>query len=166
MKAGGLTPEKIALKRATGEMIKGVGGLEVAAMHCRVGKTRLAQAADARNPDNAEQFVAIDVVQDLEPLARGRAGWPHVLRELATSMGFDLVERPTAEPDSDDWHEQMSELAEAGAGITRGLCAALKGDRRITPHEIKEFGLIGQVDDLIGDAVRLRAMLKMVEAGQ
>lgn len=158
-----LTPEKIALKRATGEMIKGVGGLDVAALHCRVGKSRLAQQADVRNPDNADQFVAVDVVQDLEPLARGRAGWPHVLREMASAAGFDLVERLTAEPDGDDWHDQMAELADHGSRITTGLCAALKGDRRVTADEIQNFDLVGQTDELIAHLVRLRAMLVMVE---
>lgn len=58
----------------------------------------------------------------------------------------------------------MGELADHGAGITTGLCAALKGDRQVQPHEIKQFRLIEQVDELIADAVKLRAMLRLVEA--
>lgn len=160
-----MTPDRIALKVATAAMIKGVGGFEAAAGYCRIGKTQLQVQADHRNPANASQFVAVDVIADLEPLARERDGWPHVTRALATALGFALVELPTAAPgpDDGDWHDRIGALADHGASITRGLCKALKGDRRVTPREIREFDLIGQCDDLIADVVKLRAMLEMVE---
>lgn len=73
-----MTPDTLALKRATAETIKGVGGLEAAADFCRVGKSVL---SDNQSPNRADSFIAIDVVADLEPLARERAGWPHVKLE-------------------------------------------------------------------------------------
>ncbi|MDX3885569.1 MAG: hypothetical protein QHC65_14200 [Sphingomonas sp.] len=156
-----LTPEKLALKRASAEVVKGVGGYEAAAGFCRLGKTRLGQVCSTAHPD---EFMPLDVLLDLEPLAKDRPGWPHVTRMLAKAQGFELFREPEVEPELGDWHEQMGELAEHSGAITSGLCAALKTDRRVTPNEVTEFGLIEQVDALIADAVKLRAMLRQVEA--
>lgn len=153
-----LTPEKLALKAASAEVVKGAGGYEAAALFCRLGKTRLQQVCDSANPAHAHEFMPLDVLLDLEPLAQNRPGWPHVTRMLAKAQGFTLFREPAVEPDFSGWHGQMGDLAEHSGGITAGLCAALK-DRRITPDEITGFELIEQADALIADAVRLRAML-------
>ena len=158
-----LTPEKLALKKACREVVAGVGTYDAAEMFCRLGKTRLAQVCHTEQ--HLDEFMPVDVLLDLEPLARNRPGWPHVTRQLAKAQGFTLFREPEVEPDHGDWHEQMGELAAHGAAITSGLCAALRVDRRVTADEIKEFGLIEQVDDLIADAVKLRAMLVAVTDG-
>lgn len=117
-----MTPEKLNLKRATGEMIKGVGGLEAAAGFCRVGKSAL---GDNQSLNKHESFVALDVIADLEPLARGRHGWPHVTRALAATMGFVLVKVPDAPATCADLLELIGRHAKEGGDVSQSVCKAL-----------------------------------------
>lgn len=117
-----MTPEMIALKRATGEMIRGVGGLEVAAQYCRVGKSAL---SDNQSLNKTESFVAIDVVAALEPLARERDGWPHVTRALAEDMGFLLFKRPDAIPETADLLTLVGKLSHRNGEVAGEVCTAL-----------------------------------------
>lgn len=116
-----LTPEKLALKRATVEMIKAVGGLEAAAPYCRIGKTRLGAAGS----NNDDAFVPIDVVADLEPLARNRPGWPHVTRLLAAQQGFALVALPDAHASERDHLKTLAALMKDGGDVAGALGRAL-----------------------------------------
>lgn len=92
-----MTPELLALKRATGAVVKGVGGLEEAARRCRIGKSTL---GDNQSVNHPESFMAIDVVMALEPLTRGRDDWPAVTRELCLANGGVFVELPEAVDDA------------------------------------------------------------------
>ncbi len=117
-----MTPEKLNLKRATGEMIKGVGGLEAAAEFCRVGKSAL---GDNQSVNKPESFVALDVIADLEPLARDRDGWPHVTRALAGTMGFVLVKLPDAPASNADMLTLVGRHAKESADVSQSVCVAL-----------------------------------------
>lgn len=117
-----MTPEKLNLKRATADMLKGVGGLEAAAGFCRVGKSILGDNQSINKPDS---FVALDVISDLEPLARDRDGWPHVTRALAATMGFVLVKLPDAPATNSDILTLLGKQAKESGDISQAVCAAL-----------------------------------------
>lgn len=136
-----MTPELIRIKCATGEMIRGVGGLEVAAQYCRVGKSVL---GDNQSLNKPESFVAVDVVAALEPLARDRDGWPHVLTALADGMGLILFKRPEAVPDKADLLSLVGKLSQRNGEVAGEVCRALAD---------------GKVD--YAEARRTRARLKM-----
>lgn len=131
-----MTPEKLNLKRATGEMLKGVGGLEAAAGFCRVGKSAL---GDNQSVNKPESFVALDVIADLEPLARDRDGWPHVTRALAATMGFVLVKLPEVPATSAELLSLIGRHAKEGGDVSQAVCRALAGEKvgRSDAHEIR-----------------------------
>lgn len=117
-----MTPDTLALKAATAEMIKGVGGLEAAAGFCRVGKSVL---GDNQSINRADSFVALDVVAALEPLARERSGWPHVTRALCQRMGGVFVAVPEAMPAGGVLLELLGQQAKENADVSQSVCAAL-----------------------------------------
>lgn len=129
-----MTPDDLALKRATGEMIKGVGGVEASAEWCRVGKSVL---SDNQSPNKPDSFAAIDVVAALEPLARARDGWPHVTQALCQRMGGVFVPVPEVPPGRRDLCALLGEQAKESSDLTRALAKAL-GDGRVDPHETAE----------------------------
>lgn len=131
-----MTPEKLNLKRATGEMLKGVGGLEAAAGFCRVGKSAL---GDNQSVNKPESFVALDVIADLEPLARDRNGWPHVTRALAATMGFVLVKLPEAPATTADLLSLIGRHAKEGSDVSQAVCRALSDGvvRRAEAREVR-----------------------------
>ncbi|WP_010184749.1 phage regulatory CII family protein [Sphingomonas sp. PAMC 26605] len=153
-----MKPERIAIKIATAEMIKGCGGLETSAMFCRVSKTVLSENQSLGCPST---FVAIDVVQDLEPLARDRDGWPHVTRALAAGLGFALVRLPESLPSDTDLLLLLAKLTKEGGDIASAICAAL-ADHVVTPTEARETRK--QVREQIEVAVQLDAVLAAIEA--
>lgn len=117
-----MKPELLFLKAATAETIKGVGGLEAAAGFCRVGKSVLGECQSINHP---ERFIAVDVIADLEPLARDREGWPHVTRALCTLMGGTFVGLPEAAITRIDLLGSLARLSQENADISTKLCAAL-----------------------------------------
>lgn len=127
-----MKPESIGLKLATADMIKGVGGLEAAAGFCRVGKSVLGEAQSVSCP---ERFVAVDVVADLEPLARDRAGWPHVTRALCRQMGGVFVLLPASEPAREDLIGSVGRVSKEAADVVQSVCAML-ADGKIEAPEI------------------------------
>jgi hypothetical protein len=136
-----MKPEAVFLKQATGDMLKGVGGLEAAAAFCRVGKSVLSDCQSVNNPD---RFIAIDVVADLEPLAREREGWPHVTRALCTLMGGTFVALPDGAVTRVDLLGSLGRLAQENADISTKLCAALAdgvcraAEARVVRHEVAQ----------------------------
>jgi len=155
-----MTPDMIALKRATGEMIKGVGGLEAAALYCRVGKSVL---GDNQSPNRPDSFVAIDVVADLEPLARERSGWPHVTQALCVRMGGTFVALPEVPSSRADILSLLSTQCEEHGDLTKALCAALADDRWDAP----EIAAAKQAaHDVIRSAATILAELDSLGGGQ
>lgn len=129
-----MTPEKLDLKRATQEMIRGVGGLEAAAGFCRVGKSVL---GDNQSISKPESFVALDVVEDLEPLARDRDGWPHVTRAMCRHMGGVFVAIPEGRATGADLMGMLARKVKEGADVSSSLCEALR-DGEVKPEEARK----------------------------
>lgn len=150
------TPEKLALKRAAGEVVRGVGGIEAAALHCRVGKSAL---SDYARPEN-DSFMPVDVLADLEPLARERAGWPHLTRELAAQQGFALVELPSAPASDGDHLRQLACLMREGGDVAGALHRAM-ADGRLCAQDRAECRR--ELWDVIECAVAFHAQLAEAE---
>lgn len=156
-----MKPEHLNLKFATGDMIKGVGGVEFAASVCRVGKSTL---SDAQNPGKPENFLAIDAVFDLEPLARERSGWPHVTRALCAANGGMFVPLPDAPVTREDLLMLLARKARESGELTEAAIACCSNvddnpaERRAAArHAIKEL------DEVVAVALEMRVALKSIE---
>lgn len=156
-----LTPEKIAAKRATREMIAGAGGVEAAAPFCRVGKSKL---SENQNEACEDSFVALDVVLDLEPLARSRPGWPHVTRFLCQQVGGAFVPLPNVGTPAGDVHAGAATHAKEANDVTTRLFEATS-QGRLTPELIRKHDLIREAREAVEASVRLLAMLEAIEGG-
>jgi len=154
-----LTPDKIALKRATGEMILGVGGVEAAASFCRVGKSKL---SENQGPQNEDSFVALDVVADLEPLARSRPGWPHVTRQLCRTMGGAFVELPDAKLVGRDLPGCAALHAKEASEVTARLFEATRGGP-LTAALIDSHELEREAREAVEASVQLLAMIQAIK---
>ena len=154
-----LTPDKLAAKRATREMIAGAGNLEGAAPYCRVGKSKL---SENQNPSCEDSFVALDVVMDLEPLARARPGWPHVTRFLCQQMGGAFVQLPQIGDPTGDLHACAAVHAKEASEVTTGVLQAF-AQGRITREIIQSTGLIRETRQAVEASVQLLAMLEAIE---
>lgn len=154
-----MKPEELALKRATQEMIKGCGGLEAAQPYARVGTSNL---SDYYNPSKPNYFVPIDVVADLEPLARARDGWPHVTQALCKTMGGVFVPLPEAAPSSADLLSMMSALSAEFNDTTRAVCTGLS-DGTFCRDDAGR--LERELDDVIRVAVGMRSLARSISGG-
>ncbi len=130
-----MTPDKLHLKRMTAEMLKGVGGLDEATKFCRLQKSTL---SDNQSVNKPESFVALDVIADLEPLARDRDGWPHVTRALAATMGFVLVKLPDAPASNADMLLLVGRHAKESADVSQSVCVALS-DGSVSRREARDI---------------------------
>lgn len=130
-----MTPEQLELKRATGETIKGVGGLEAAASFCRVGKSAL---SDNQSVNHADSYIAIDVLADLEPLARERSGWPHVTRALCRRMGGVFVPQPEVQSTGADLLQLLAGHAQESADVSRAICEGM-ADGKVCPIDARKI---------------------------
>lgn len=79
--------EFAALKTASRALVRGVGGIEAAALVCRYQKSAIAEAC---SPNVADRTLPLDVVADLERCA----GQPVVTRVLAGLAGHALLPLP------------------------------------------------------------------------
>lgn len=127
-----MTPELRAAKRATREMIKGVGGLEAAAPYCRVGKSVLGEAQSDTTP---HRYVPVDVVAALEPLAREREGWPHVTAWLCGQMGGVFVMVPEGAASDSDVLRGFGKMSREFGDTSEAILGAL-ADGRFSDPEI------------------------------
>jgi hypothetical protein len=157
-----MRPELIAFKRATGEMIRGVGGLEAAAGFCRVGKSVL---GDNQSINKLDSFVALDVVADLEPLARDRGGWPHVTTELCRANGGMFVALPDPGCVAADIHRCAADHAKESSEITARIFQAVSRGK-LTPAIVAEHDLLREAREAAEAAMRLLTTIEAVaEAG-
>lgn len=154
-----MKPEAIALKAATSEMIKGVGGLEAAALFCRVGKSAL---SDNQSPNKPDSFVALDVVADLEPLARARDGWPHVTQALCRQLGGVFVAEPDVPPSEGDVLAVLADASREFADVTQVVCAGM-ADGKFDAADAEK--LERELDDVIAKAVGMRALARAIKGG-
>ncbi|WP_343526722.1 phage regulatory CII family protein [Sphingomonas sp.] len=156
LKVASMTPERLALKRATDAMISGVGGQVKAAGFTRVGQSTLSTYA---SPNHREAFVPIDIVADLEPLARDREGFPHVTQALCAVMGGVFVPLPEAPASVADMLTMMGRLSKEASDVTQTICGAL-ADGRV--DRVEKTNIRREVRQLLEIAVALDAIVANV----
>lgn len=112
-----LSPDKQALKRATGQLVRAAGGQEAAVAFTRLSRHQV--LSDYANPsaDMATRFAAIDVVADLESLTHGTPGHPVVTRQLARFAGYALVRLPAVRA-GDDLSDQLFDVIRETSEVT------------------------------------------------
>lgn len=154
-----MTPDRLALKVATSEMNKGVGGLEAGAAFTRVGKSMLADYGSLNRPDS---FVPIDVVLDLEPLSRERTGWPHVTQALCRAMGGTFVAEPEVPATSADLLTLCGQLSAEFNDSVNAVCAGL-ADGNWCSKDGARLGL--ELDQLLRIVVQMRAVARHTSEG-
>jgi hypothetical protein len=155
-----VTPEKRALKRATVETLKGVGGVDAAANYCRPGKSQLSDYGNENRPDS---FMPLDVIADLEPLARDREGSPHITHLLCQLMGGVFVAVPDTPVTTGRLLETMAALHSEFSQVTQAVCAGL------ADHDfcaLDAARLESELEDVIRVAVTMRAMARSIKGGE
>jgi hypothetical protein len=149
------------IKRACRELVKSVGTQTEAADILdmkRDGQRRVSELVSANCPDSFTLFQAID----LEEEARGAADWPQVTRALARHHDFELLPLAAALPGVVDWHRGMAEVSKEAAEVVQKICGALADDNRVTPREIRDHGIIEEIEEAIARLANLRAMARAV----
>lgn len=155
-----MTPEQLNLKRATVEMVRGVGGLEAGASFTRVGKSML---ADYGSLNKADCFAPLDVIADLEPLARERTGWPHATQALCKIMGGTFVAEPDVPASNADLLTQLAVLSGEFNDVTRVVCEGLRDG---SWGGADGAALEQQLDDVIRVTVQMRAHARSSQRDQ
>ena len=151
-----LTPEQLALKAAFAEVKSGVGGVDACEANCRASKSQIARYYDP----NCDQFVPVDVLATLEPLARNRPGWPHVTRKLARDLGFALIERPRVDAaDCPTLHASLRAAMDKSGRLHVGMVEAL-GDGKVTAEEARP--LIAAAMEAAEENLHIHALLKRI----
>jgi hypothetical protein len=128
------------------ELIEAVGGLEAAALHCRIRKSQLGDCQSR----NVAAFLPQDAIADLEAVA----GAPIVTRHLAALSGHVLLPLPQAEEDENGLLLSVIEAA---------LRPASPGGRSVTAAEAT--GAIEQLGQLDTASARLRRKLQAIADG-
>lgn len=152
----GPSGRNLVLRMRTAELIRQVGGLAKAATLCRVGKSTLARYT-SNNPEDAECFVPVDVIHDLER----HAGEPLVTVELCQLAGGAFVSHPKVPPSREELLAQLAAQAKEQSDLTTAICAAV-ADGEVTREEAA-LALLEQEEVLrVGAAMRAR-LLQIVE---
>ncbi|MGO1303235.1 MAG: phage regulatory CII family protein [Sphingomonas parapaucimobilis] len=156
-----MKPEHLHLKQATADLIKGVGGVEYAATVCRVGKSTLSDAQNHGKPDN---FLAVDVIFDLEPLSRERSGWPHVTRALCAANGGMFVPLPDGPVTREDLLMLLARKARESGELTEAAiaCCSAVDDNPAQRREAAR-NAIKELDEVVAVALEMRVALKTIE---
>jgi hypothetical protein len=149
-------PEKQVLKQAAKALVRASGGVEAAEEYC----SRKASQLSAYGHPNAPEFMPLDVVADLEAITHGHAGHPIVTRLLAQRAGYALVKLPDAAPDCGDWHRAMGALSKDVGDIVQAVCASMADETpgTVTASDVRERGLVGEIDEGIEKLVAMRAL--------
>lgn len=144
-----------ALKRASGDLISALGGIEGAAASIEKGKSVVGRKV---NPTDTEHFLSIHEVAELEALA------PHpVVTELLCKLAGGLfVPHVDLAADEGSLAWLVMQLSKELGELSGEIATAL-ADGVVTPAEATSA--LGQLDDLDRLSQQLRALLrKIVEA--
>lgn len=155
-----LTPQQRRAKVATRELTAAAGGVEAAALSCRLGKSQIAASGSVNEVD---RFLPLDAIVALEAATEGAAGWPAVTRFLAAESGHALV--PLAAPGSGDaqpvdWLQfvgkLVKELGDLVPAIMRDAPAGM------TAADIRRSDLLREFDELVELAVQGRSAIRAI----
>lgn len=149
-----LSPRQSDLKLRFRSLVESVGGVELAAQFCRVGKSNLSDYCLI----NTDSFAPIDVVADLEEHVQSRGIGLPVTEALAIRAGHVVVKLPVAPEGARDWLGGMGALAKEAGDITARIAGALADDQGIDPAEAEN--IMKEIDEA---AAALMALRKLAE---
>lgn len=139
-----------ALKRATRDLVAAVGGCELAAGLCRVGKSQLAAAGSINEPD---RFMPVDVLRDLVAVSHGQPGQLALLAFLAAEAGCVLV--PVKAGPALDPLQAIAALSKENAELVAAMATPGASPRRI----------MAEAEDVMANAAAIRAAAAELERG-
>lgn len=154
-----LTPSERALKMATRRVVQQVGGVEEAGRHAGRSPARLSHWSNLTNPEVAHDFIPVNLLAQIEPLADD----PAVTRELAHLSGYALVPLPAPAPEGVSWLRHLAVLAKEAGDVSAGLAAALADDGKLTVRELADGRLHREVREAIQALIDLEHALRLVD---
>ncbi|ASY45006.1 hypothetical protein CJD35_11550 [Sphingobium xenophagum] len=154
--ADNLKPTDIAISEATGDAVH-AAGKQVYVSHM-LGRSRSTLMAWCN--EEAAEFIPLRLVPELEKMATGQDGWPHITRALARMQGFELFHLPEIDTEAANWLTQVGLLSTEVAEITTKICAAIADDGEVCKQDIRKHALIGDAEQLVALAVQLLAQLR------
>ncbi|MBA4092278.1 MAG: hypothetical protein C0494_17035 [Sphingobium sp.] len=154
--ADDLKPTDIAISEATGDAVH-AAGKQVYVSHM-LGRSRAVLTAWCN--EEAAEFIPLRLVPELEKMATGQPGWPHITRALARMQGFELFHLPEIEGDAANWLTQVGALSTEVAEITTKICAAVADDGEVCRQDIRKHALIDDAEQLVALAVQLLAQMR------
>ena len=156
-----MAAQQQGLKRATAALVRAVGGGEAAAGFCRYRQQKL---SDCGNVNQPAEFMAADVILDLEAVTHGTPGHPVVTRYLARAAGFELVALPDS-ASGGDWLQLVSDLSKEAGDCVSKIALSLS-DGFVSRDEVRKHDLVREFEELIRVAVEGRARVLAAEAGE
>jgi len=155
-----MTPELRQIKRATERLCNSLGRYEAAAAIIGKGKSTVHRWADHRNPDNADIFINLPDLCELE----ANAPEPLVTMTLCRLNGGVFVPLPDSAADPETLAGMVMQLSGRLGDLSREMATAL-ADGTVTPAEARR--LIDLQADLDGTSAQLRqALMAMAEGGR
>lgn len=148
-----LTQQGRRLKRATRELVRSLGGIEVAAADCGHGKSTVHRWTDHHD---GEHFINVEALATLE----GAAERPIVTEQLARMAGGLFVLLPVDGADRAQLGEvadHMFDVIDRTGALAGGVRIALH-DERCSPEEREH--LRGLLDELIRATCAFRLRLE------
>jgi hypothetical protein len=143
------TPRQRHHKRLARKLVERVGGVEAAALFCRLGKSQL---SDCQNP-NVAAFLPGDVIEELEAVA----GEPVYTAGLADMADHVLLPKLDAGEDSDGLASSVIALTDELGDVAREIRSALR-DRKVEPPEARRA--LEQLAELERASAALRRKLQ------
>ncbi|GAK33270.1 hypothetical protein JCM17846_18320 [Iodidimonas nitroreducens] len=150
-----------ALKLATRDLYRALGGQEVAADFAGRSQSRLSHYCNTTNPAMAAEFIPADILVRLEPLT----GIPYVTRLLAHASGYALVPLGVASKEDRPWAGRLADLIREAGDVAAHLADSLAEDGRVSAADVVRRDLHGEVREAIQVLVDLNAALGRLDSG-
>lgn len=154
--ADDLKPTDIAISEATGDAVH-AAGKQVYVSHM-LGRSRSTLMAWCN--EDAAEFIPLRLVPELEKMATGQEGWPHITRALARMQGFELFHLPEIDTAAANWLTQVGLLSTEVAEVTTKICASVADDGEVCKQDIRKHALIEDAEQLVALSVQLLAQLR------
>lgn len=158
-----LPVEDRRLKLATKALVRLAGGTDYSG---EVVGARQQKVSEWTLP-NVDCFIDIRSAAALEEESRGTEGWPQVTRALARRHGFALLPLPAGALGATSWHRSIAEVSRETGDVVCKIVEALADDGEVSGREIRDKGLVEEIDDAIARLADLKGLcLAKIEGGE
>jgi len=157
-----LTPEKQGAKLATRALVRAVGGQEACPGFARY--TRHQSYSEFASIEQADKFMPLDVIIDLEAVTHGTPAHPAVTSYLCELAGGVFVRKPDPRDQGGDLHTRLAALAKEHGELMAALLPRLQGG--LSAAEVRDGQLVREGRDMIASAIELVTLIEAIEAGE